>query len=44
MTKRHQILAGFIILCLVLTGESWGQTASGEMKGGGPVLYITPNP
>jgi hypothetical protein len=42
MTKRHQLLVGFIILCLALTGDSWGQTASGEMKGGGPGNLYNP--
>jgi hypothetical protein len=36
MTKQHQILVGFIILCLALTGASWGQSGPGEEKGGGP--------
>ncbi len=31
-----QILAVLIILCLGLSGEAWGQTASGGVKGGGP--------
>ena len=42
MTKRHRILAGFIILCLALTGKSWGQTASGEIKGAGPGGFYNP--
>ncbi len=41
MTKRLQILVSLMILCLVLTGESWGQTASG-MKGGGPGNLYNP--
>ena len=36
MTKQHQILVGFIILCLALTGESWGQTGPRDVKGSGP--------
>ncbi len=42
MTKRHQIMAGFVILCLALAGESRGQTTSGEVKGGGPGSLYNP--
>ncbi len=35
MTKQHQILVGFIILTLALTGESWGQTGPQDVKGSG---------
>jgi hypothetical protein len=36
MIKRYQILAVLIILCLGLSGASWGQQAADEVKGGGP--------
>jgi hypothetical protein len=36
MKKRLLILLSILILCLALTGESWGQTDSGDVKGGGP--------
>jgi hypothetical protein len=42
MTKQHQILVGFVILFLVLTGESWGQTDPQEVRGGGPVSLYNP--
>ncbi len=42
MIKRQQILVGFIILCLALTGGSWARTASEEVKGGGPGNLYNP--
>ncbi len=42
MTKRLQILVGLMILCLALSGESSGQPASGEVKGGGPGNLYNP--
>ncbi len=42
MTKRLKILAGLMILCLALSGESSRQPASGEVKGGGPGNLYNP--
>ena len=42
MTKQHQILVGFIILFLALTGESWGQIGPQDVKGGGPGSLYNP--
>lgn len=42
MTKQQKVLAGFIILCLALTAESWGQTTSAEVKGDGPGNLYNP--
>jgi hypothetical protein len=36
MTKWHWHLVGIIILCLVVGGAAWGQTATQEVKGSGP--------
>ena len=36
MIKRQRFFVGFIILCLALTGASWGQSGPQDVKGGGP--------
>ena len=43
MAKRHWLPVGIFILCLMLGGVAWGQTAPQEAQGSGPGGLYNPS-